>query len=194
MPLVEALQQIFKPAAEAQLVKSQDFLRLAQEQYPYLKQANLSYSFNANPDAAYGRQLEYWAPGTTGFTWQYGEARRPSDLPLYSSGVEVFNPNIRPIDLLADYVSHEAVNTDPKLNRLYNEFASTVPDAKMMDRYNFHRMTYGEDRTFEDWKRKTGLPEFMRGYTFNQWPNAESMYTPAQLKKLDEIKQHVGVK
>ena len=96
--------------------------------------------------------------------------------------------------MLADYVSHHAVKNDPVLQALYTEFESNVDPAVLKQRYEVHRKKYGEKRPYEQWKERTGLPELFRGYTFNQWDNAEEMYTPQQLDILNRVRGYVGVK
>lgn len=164
-----------------------DLLSKAQSQYPYMKNANLAATYTeGNKD---NRQLEYWPAGESGDD-QYP---RPKNIPLESSGVEVFNKDTRPLDVLADYVSHEAVNKDPKLKALYDDFSSSVPDAQMRERYEYHKQNLGEKRPYEEWKTQTGMPEFFRGYTFDQWKDSEKLYTPQQLEKLKKIKDYLGI-
>jgi hypothetical protein len=63
----------------------------------------------------------------------------------------------------------------------------------MQNRYKHAQKDYGEDRPFDEWNSRSGMPEYFRGYTFNQWPNAEEMYRPEDLEKLDSIKGLLGI-
>jgi hypothetical protein len=163
-----------------------DLLSRAKGDYPYLANSGL---VAISGQGGGNRKLEYWPRGEPGNA-QY---RRPAGIPLDAVGVEIFDKNVSPKDILADYVSHEAVKSDPKLSTLYKEFAATVPDETMRKRYAYHRDNLGEKRDYETWKETSGMPEYFRGYTFDQWPDAQRFYSPQQLKKLDEIRQYVGV-
>lgn len=162
-------------------------LEQAKQTYPYLKQSNLGITYTPNARSPY--QSEYW-PKEEGGTQ---ERPRPSALPLAQSGLQVFNRTVRPMDILGEYVSHEAINTDPRLQEMYGRFREQVPEETMRQRYGTHQQKFDEQRPFELWKEQTGLPEYFRGYTFNQWPNAQNHYTPDQLKTLDEIRAYLGI-
>lgn len=166
----------------------------AMGQFPYLKDKNIS-SVVSPPDEGEGRGLEYWGPGDKGWDWKGKHYDRPAELPLDSHGVQLFDKNVRPIDILGDYVSHHAVNSDPQLSALYKQFTDSVPDQKMRDRYKWHQENSGEDTPYDQWKKDAGMPELFRGYTFNQWGDkAKNYYTPQQLQILDKVRQHLGIK
>lgn len=161
-------------------------LSRAEKEYPYLSRSGLVAVTGKNGGK---RKLEYWPAGEPGSA----SIPRPSGIPLGSAGVEVFDGSVSPKDLLADYVSHEAVNSDPELKRMYSEFAASVPDELMRERYEYHRKNFGEQRGYEAWKERSGMPEYFRGYTFDQWPNAKRMYSPEQLQKLDTVRGYLGI-
>lgn len=161
-------------------------LESARKQYPYIKNANLSAVYSEGQGGS--RKLEYWPSGEPGNE----QSPRPSSIPIDKAGVQIFSADTKPSDIVADYVSHEAVKTDPKLRTLYDEFAASVPESTMKARYAEHRKQFGEKRPYQQWKESTGLPEFFRGYTFDQWPNASKYYTPEQLKKLDAVKSYLS--
>lgn len=162
--------------------------RTARE-YPYMRGALSNMALSYTPDSGDSRMLEYWPAGETGA----GGYERPANLPISKVGVQVLSSLTKPKDLLADYVSHEGVNKDRKLSELYGQFQGAVPDETMRRRYAEHQSQFGESRPYEQWLSQTGMPELLRGYTFDQWPNAERMYTPEQLSILDKIRGHVGV-
>ena len=157
------------------------------KQYPYLADKPVDYLYS--PRVGDNRFLEAYPPEET------GDPRdpRPKELPLGRYGIQVFNPKTTALDVLGDYVSHGAVKDDPILKKMYDEFQSTVPEKLMRERYKVHQQEYGEKRPFSEWLSTSGMPEYFRGYTFNQWQNPEQMYTPEQLKILDKIKTYVGV-
>lgn len=165
---------------------AQDVLGQAKKAYPYLANSGL---VGISGQDGGTRKLEYWPRGEPGNA-QYP---RPSGIPMNSVGVELFDKNVSPKDILADYVSHEAVTSDPKLQALYQEFAATVPEETMRKRYEYHKANLGEQRDFETWKERSGMPEYFRGYTFDQWPDARRFYSPQQLQKLDQVRQYLGV-
>lgn len=168
--------------------KMPSLLDQARGEFPYLSDKDIA--FTKSQSANDGRKLEYWPADEEGG----GNYMRPRSLPLGKAGIEVFDDDVRPIDVLADYVSHEGVNKDPKLAELYQEFANRTEPAVLQERYAYHRENLGENRPFDVWAQQTGLPELFRGYTFNQWgEGAEKMYTPQQLEVLDATKKYLGI-
>lgn len=162
-------------------------LNQAVQSYPYLSQSGIVATYS---DSGGGkRKLEYWPRGEPGSP----QMPRPKNIPLDRPGVEIFDRNVSPKDILADYVSHEGVNSDPELRRMYAEFSASVPDATMRKRYDYHRANLGERRDYETWKERSGMPEYFRGYTFDQWKNTKQFYSPEQIAQLDKIRDYVGV-
>jgi hypothetical protein len=155
--------------------------------YPYL--AGKPIDFIYTPVSGETRMLETYPPGEPGSK----ESPRPKALPIGRYGIQVFSKDTRPIDVLADYVSHSAVYSDPVLKNLYQQFKSSVPESVMRERYDVHKKQYGETRPYKDWLEIAGMPEYFRGYTFNQWENPESLYSPEQLKILDKVKNYLGI-
>ena len=158
---------------------------LAAQQYPYLADKNIAYAYTPDPKSE--NMLEFYSPE---------ETDRPESLPSGQVGVQVFNPNTKPSDLLADYVSHYATQKDPKIKPLYDAFASTLDNKMMLDRYNWDVKNAGEKRPYEDWLKISGLPAVFRGYTFRQWPDSfnNRFYSPKQKQILDQIRALVGYK
>lgn len=165
-------------------VMGQMLFEKAKAEFPYLKDKDVAFAYTPIPDES--RFLEFYSPE---------ETKRPKYLPAGKVGIEVFSPKVRPIDILGDYVSHYGVQNDPELAKLYSGFKQTVPDTTMRERYAYHQQKLGEKRPYEDWLEISGMPEYFRGYTFNQWgENAKQMYTPEQLQYLDKIRQYLGIK
>ena len=161
--------------------KGAKLLETAQKEYPYLAGKDIAYKYTPTPGEE--RQLEFYKGG---------------DLPDWAKGkqvaIEVFNPKVTPLDVLGDYASHYGVQTDPQLKALYAQFAGQLDPKMMQERYQYHTQNLDEKRPYQQWYEMTGLPEIFRGYTFNQWQDAAKMYTPEQLKTLDMVRQHLGIK
>jgi hypothetical protein len=160
----------------------------ALQEYPYLANKNISFINTPNPKES--RLLELYAPDEPGSP----EYPRPKELPMGTVGLQVFSNKVRPIDVLADYVSHHAVKNDPKAKEIYDAFEATVDPELLKQRYNFHKKEYGEKRPFEQWKEMTGVPELFRGYTFKQWENPETMFNPKQIELMNQAREYLGVK
>ena len=161
----------------------------AEQQFPYLKGKNINVV--VNPDSKIGGKLEFYDEKETGT----GDTPRPEGIPLGQVGVEIRDTNVRPIDVLGDYVSHYAVYNDPKLKPLYDEFVKTIPENQQRDRYNYAVENFGEERSYEDWKEMSGDPGMFRGYVFDQFPKEEfdKIYSPEQIKLLDKVKDYLGI-
>ena len=176
-------------------VKPKEYERLneAKRQYPYLQDKDFDYVENLTDDKKAG-YLEFWEPGDEGPP--DGSVKRPEGIGIDRMGIEVRNPNTRPIDILGDYVSHEAVYSDPKLKDIYDRYTSTLTDKQLKVKYENEKKNYGEDRPFEQWAERSGKPGMFRGYTFDQFSEDEikEAYTEEQLKILDEARDYLGIK
>ena len=164
----------------------------AQQEYPYLANKNIAYKYSPNKGRGF---LEFYDPEEIGSP----EFPRPKELPLGKIGIEVFDPKTRPIDILADYVSHYGVEQDPFLVERYKQFASSMtPEQRqrLQEQYKYYQQhpEYREQRPYEEWEKVSGLPGYFRGYTFNQWENPRELYTQQQLQMLDEVRRYLGVK
>ena len=176
-------------------VKPKEYERLneAKRQYPYLQDKDFDYVENLTDDKKAG-YLEFWEPGDEGPP--DGSVKRPEGIGIDRMGIEVRNPDTRPIDILGDYVSHEAIYSDPKIKDIYDRYTSTLTDKQLQTKYEYEKKNYGEDRPFEQWAERSGKPGMFRGYTFDQFSEDEikEAYTDEQLKILDEAKKYLGVK
>ena len=176
-------------------VKPKEYERLneAKRQYPYLQDKDFDYVENLTDDKKAG-YLEFWEPGDEGPP--DGSVKRPEGIGIDRMGIEVRNPDTRPIDILGDYVSHEAIYSDPKLKDIYDRYTSTLTDKQLKVKYEYEKKNYGEDRPFEQWAERSGKPGMFRGYTFDQFSEDEikDAYTEEQLKILDEARDYLGIK
>jgi hypothetical protein len=163
----------------------------AQKEYPYLSGKDIAYKYSPQQGRGF---LEFYDPQETGSP----EYPRPKELPLGKVGIEVFDPKTKPIDILADYVSHYGVEQDPYLAQQYQQFAGSMsPEQRqrLQQQYQYYQQhpEYKEQRPYEEWEKASGMPGYFRGYTFNQWDNPQEMYSPQQIQMLDQVRKYLGV-
>lgn len=162
----------------------------AKTQYPILNTLDIQFKRNHQPDRGY---LEFWPEDETGTAQQ----PRPKEFAHGKIGVEIYNENTRPIDILGDVVSHHLVKTDPTISMYYQKFEESLTDEqkdRLKEQYQHAKTNEGETRPFEQWYASTGLPAYFRGYAFQQWDQPEQLYTPGQRKMFDTMMQHLGRK
>jgi hypothetical protein len=187
MPIEDGMNQDVMELVRQE--RAPDFLSQAQQEYPYLKNKEIDILYNPKPQEQ--RYLEFYPPDEPGAP----DMPRPKELPMGRVGMEVFRSDVRPIDILGDYVSHYGVQSDPELQKYYGQFGESTDPEMMQRRYQFHKEQFGETRPYDVWYKQTGLPELFRGYTFNQFgENAAQLYSPQQLMILDRVKQYLGIK
>ncbi len=162
----------------------------AVSQYPILGGLGLTpkYSYGGNDN----RQLEYWPKGEPGAP----NSPRPTEIPMRSGGVEIFNRNVRPIDVLGDVASHQLTETDPVISGAYQSFKQSLNEdqkKRLLEQYDYAQRNLGETRSYQDWESKSGLPAYFRGYAFEQWPQdfSERAYTPEQRTSFDQMMQYL---
>jgi hypothetical protein len=173
-----------------------NLLQQAQQKYPVLQKQNYGYVENFQQGGGF---LEHWSPGEPGAapaTPGSLDGLRPKQLPLNQPGVEIRDPNTRPIDILGDIVSHNLINTDPVIKGVYQKFQqSMTPDQQniLADQYQYAQKNEGETRSFDEWKQAAGIPGFFRGYAFDQWPKdfTDKAYTPEQKQMFDGMMQYL---
>lgn len=169
-----------------------NLLDQARAQYPVLKGQDYGYTENFKPNAGY---LEHWDPGDPGMAPNSPtslDALRPAALPMNKHGLEIRDPNTRPIDILGDIASHHLRFTDPVVKGAYDKLqGSMTPDQQniLQDQYQYAQKNEGETGSYDDWKDRAGMPGFFRGYTFQQWPKEfnDKAYTPEQRSSLDGL-------
>jgi len=173
-------------------VMGQMLFEKAKTDYPYLSDKDIYFKYTPNQGRGY---LEFYHPDEPGSP----EYPRPKELPMGKVGIEVFDPSTKPLDILADYVSHYGVESDPYLSERYQRFTqSMTPDQnkRLQEQYKYYQEhpEYKEQRAYEEWAKASGLPAYFRGYTFNQWPDSTQMYTPEQLDVLNQVRSYLGIK
>lgn len=164
----------------------------ARTDYPYLADKDIAYKYSPKEGRGF---LEFYDPQEPGSP----EYPRPKELPLGKVGIEVFDPKTKPIDILADYVSHYGVEKDPYLSELYKQFSSSMNPAqrqRLQEQYKYYQEhpEYKEQRPYEQWEKASGMPGYFRGYTFNQWDNPQDKYTAQQIQLLDQVRKYLGIK
>lgn len=111
-----------------------------------------------------------------------------------TTGIEVYNPKTRPIDIMGDVASHYLTQTDPTVKSFYEQFQQSMTPRQrdiMKEQYQHARQNEGEARPYDQWHERTGLPGYFRGYVFDQWPNAREMYTPKQIEMFDKMHEYL---
>lgn len=173
-----------------------NLLQQAQEQYPILKSQDYGYVEKFRPGGGF---LEHWDPGEPGAPATPDaplDGPRPPELPLDKHGLEIRDPNTRPIDVLGDIASHHLVNSDPTVKGAYQALQNSMTPQQqqlLQEQYQYAQKNEGETRPFEDWKSASGMPAFFRGYPFQQWPKEfnDQVYTPEQRQKLDNMMDYL---
>lgn len=174
-----------------------DAVAKAREQYPILK--GMDFAATQSPQTAGDdRMLESWQPNDPGWTWGSGNTYypRPKGIPNDKFGIEILDPKTRPLDVLGDVVSHQLVNTDPKIAGYYQQFKdSLTPEqhAQLQEQYQYAQQNEGETRPYAEWEQASGLPAYFRGYAFDQWPKDfnDKAYTPEQRKMFDDMMSYL---
>lgn len=171
-----------------QVQEGNRFADLAQEMYPYLKNYDVPTIVNPQKNRGWA---ETYAPDEPGAP----EYPRPQGLPMGKLGLEIYRKDMRPIDYLGEVVSHHAVDTDPKVKKVYGDFAKTMNHAMTVPQYLYARKNFGENRPYNQWYTASGLPGYVRGQTFNQWQGADGqrMYTGQQLEMLRGLQKLLGI-
>jgi len=164
----------------------------SKEQFPYLADKNLAFKYSPGSGRGF---LEFYGPDEEGSP----EYPRPKEIPMGQVGVEVFDPKTRPMDILADYVSHYGVEQDPYLKERYQQFISSfTPEQlqRLQEQYQYAQQhpDFKESRPYEQWAASSGIPAYFRGYTFDQWKDSQDIYTPQQLDLLNQVRQYLGIK
>ncbi len=158
----------------------------AKKMYPILK--NYPYNIVETLDENSPYYLEHFSPEEVGSL----ENPRPKNLPIGEYGLQIFK-DVRPEDIAGDIISHHVINKDKYLSKKYEEFKKLISKEDMLNRYNYHKNNLGEKRDFNNWSERTGYPELLRGYVFNQFDKKtkDNLYTLEQKKVLDSIKNYI---
>jgi hypothetical protein len=163
-----------------------DVFEQAMEMYPALRGLGIEYKISPNPEER--RMLEFYPPNEKGSL----DKPRTRELPINKIGVEVYNEDVKPLDVLGDVTSHWLIYNDPEYKRYYDNFVqSMTPKQKqrLKGQYEHYVSKEGEERPYEQWEQMTGLPAYFRGYPFKQWPDEfnQVAYTPEQREMFDRM-------
>jgi len=176
----QALQQIAQQ--QAQPSPGAALWQQAQKQYPMLSQAGVQYVYQPQDVKAEGR-LEFYPPG---------ETMRPAGTDVNKPAIAVFDPNITPKDIYADFVSHHLRQYDPTTQTAYQQFVKSItPDQKNELTQEYQHETGNKGEPPPDWMERVGYPSAFRGYLFNQWP--ENSYSPEQVSSFQKLGNYLGV-
>ena len=169
-------------------IRGENLWNVAQEKYPILKNFDVQYAYRPpDYDPSVHGGIEFLSPE---------ETERFEGMPVGKNGIAVYDPNITPLDILGDMVSHHMVNEDPTVKKVYDDFVKTLtPEqwAELRAEYSFENPNLKEtDGTIpQDWLERVGYPSAFRGYLFNQWP--VDQYTGEQKQLLDTLKPYLGL-
>ena len=152
----------------------------AQKQWPILRNPDILYKRTPREG---GDKLEAFPPDEPGSP----ERPRPQEFPSNKYGIEVYSDQTRPIDVLGDVVSHFLINTDPRIADL-----TSHQEDRLRSQYKWYK-DRGENRSYDDWRKTSGLPAYFRGYPFQQWKNSRSWYTHQQLQLLDDMMRYLSM-
>lgn len=164
-----------------------DLWAQAQQQYPILSTLGMQFKMNPQPNRGF---LEFWPGHETGTP----EAPRPQEFPMGTAGLEVYDPNTRPIDILGDVTSHHLMNADPVIKNYYSAFEQSLTpqqQARLTQQYLYAKRNHGETRPYPEWYQMSGLPAYFRGYAFNQWDRPEELYTQPQMQQFDQMMNYL---
>jgi hypothetical protein len=161
----------------------------ARQQYPILNNYDIGFVDSTGRPSS-GRMLESWMPNEPGDT----SDPRPRGLPLNQFGIENFNANTRPIDVLGDVVSHHLTTADPEIRAAYQGFINSLQPWQhniLKQQYAHAYQNNGERRPYDQWRESSGYPAYFRGYPFQQWDNADKYYTPSQMALMDRMMNYL---
>ena len=172
--------------------QDKNLLEQAIEEYPVLKGHKFGYS--ENPSIPY---MESWPVGEEG----EGSWKRPKNIPIDTFGVEVpanwaTTKGTKSKDIAADIAFHYLDTVDPVLKKTKQDFiASMTPNQKqiLQEQYQHAVKNSNEKRPFELWSEMSGIPAWLRGYMFEQWPEnfTSQVYTPEQRQMFDNALKYM---
>ena len=162
---------------------------VAKKMYPILR--DYPYKIVNTPDEDSPFFLEHFSPGETGSL----EMPRPKNISINEYGLQIFK-DVRPEDIAGDIISHHLVNEDEYLSEEYQKFKNSTPIETMESIYEYEKNNFGEERDFNSWLERTGYPQLLRGYVFNQFneEKIDKTYNSEQKEILENIKNYVTKK
>lgn len=171
----------------------------AQRKYPWL----LDTPTSINPQKKFRGWAEVWKAGDEGSPAE-GAPKRPNEIPLGKSGVEMLDEDMDTEMYAGEVISHISndptqANADPKIVDFYNRFKGSITrgqEDRMLGRYHRSQREYGESRSYADWKEHSGLPGEFRAYPFKQWDKENNGdytkdFTSDQRGMLDEMMDYL---
>ena len=155
---------------------------VAKKTYPILE--DYPYKIVNTPDKNSPFFLEHFPPGEPGSL----ERPRPKNISINEYGLQIFK-DVRPEDIAGDIISHHLVNEDKYLSEEYQKFKNSTPIETMESMYEYDKNNFGEERDFNSWLERTGYPQLLRGYVFNQFNEEEidKTYNSEQKEILENI-------
>lgn len=167
-------------------------LEAARKEYPILNQYDIDYKYSPKQDIEEYGGLEFFPSDEPGSP----ERPRPKEFPVGRPLVEVYDPKTRPIDILGDITSHYLIYEDPQVKQYYDQFQNSLNLGqydRLRNQYQFAQQNFGEQRPYEQWYERSGLPGYFRGYAFQQWPEDfnETAYTPEQRAMFDKMMEYL---
>ena len=162
------------------------------ESYPVMKDVDFSYK-PAGVVQPEGAGIE---------TYGVKETDRPTHLPLGKVGIGAWSSqDLTPEGLVGDYLSHHLVYNDPRISEMYKQFqAQTMANPQglefLKELYREATEDRGERRPYNEWLEVSGWPQYLRGYVSRQFTpeNYSKVYSPEQIKLMDQMRQMVGLK
>lgn len=159
-------------------------------EFPLLKKYGIN--GKVSPDTSSSNVLEFWAPGEAGSD----TTARPKEFPLDKPGVELYGDRAKTSDVAGDIVSHYLVEKDQTIKDYYQKFTGSITTEQksiLQAQYQWAKENEGEQRSFGDWVKNTGMPGYFRGYAFKQWPDEfnDKAYTSEQRKMFDEMMDYI---
>jgi hypothetical protein len=171
--------------------RAMDIWRKTVESYPVMKDVDFSYK-PSGVEQPEGAGIE---------TYGVQETYRPAHLPLGKVGIGAWSSKgLDAEGLVGDYLSHHLVYNDPKIAEMYKQFQTqTMANPQSQDflkELYRESQDFGEKRPYEQWLQVSGWPQYLRGYVSRQFTpeNYSKVYSPEQIKLMDQMRQMVGLK
>jgi hypothetical protein len=169
---------------------SKTLLEEATKAYPFVAKHNPMVVVNPMEDKGFA---ETYPIGETGAPLPQGGYSKHSSLPIDRVGVEVFKPE----KFTAHDLAAEMLHIDPIANQTREALIKswTPKQLKTLKKHALDwEATLAEGRPETD-AIKNATDSALRGYTVGQWPeevNKALMYSPKQLKVLEQLKSYMS--
>ena len=137
-------------------------------------------------------------------TYPVGEEDRPTGLPMDKVGIGVWSSQgLSPEGFVGDYLTHHMIYNDPKMAEMYKQFQTATgayPAGQDFLKELYREATQDralkENRPYEQWLEQSGWPQYLRGYVSKQFNPSDyaKVYSPEQIKIMDQMRQALGLK